>query len=133
MFINKAALAFYLAAAIVSTTELACNTNLACTTVAIASASASSFEAGTQACITINPCGPDKVIDGYTDTHWVSPRPVGNNTVWFQIFFHDMVYIDELVLTLTWDEAYATEYEVLVLSDETNWILVSTNTNGSGG
>jgi len=67
-------------------------------------------------------------IDGQANTRWASAREDG---AWIQFDFGARTAIG--YMKLTWENAYAKQYSLLVSDDGTNWSQLRLVTNGQGG
>ncbi|MFH5801946.1 family 16 glycoside hydrolase [Haladaptatus sp. CMAA 1911] len=68
-----------------------------------------------------------KAVDGNMDTRWGSKYDAPE---WIRVDLGLEMSVNEVILE--WEAAYATEYEIQVSNDDTNWTTVYTETNGDG-
>ncbi len=86
------------------------------------------LKTATASSVESNSYPPSYAVDGNLGTRWSSQFA---DPQWLKVDLGGVYNIDHV--TISWEAAYATEYEVLVSEDGTNWQVAQHVTNGTGG
>jgi len=71
---------------------------------------------------------PSNAVDGNSSTRWSSQF---SDPQWLMVDLGSVYNIDKVVIS--WEAAYASEYDILISKDNLNWQVAQHITNGTGG